>query len=106
MTYRNEKGQMECPACSAKNPHRTARPEANMAMLYACRQCGALFGGNIYLGESYAIVKPFWCRCTAGADTCGMIETRYFDLTALSSKGVVRRHGWFHEACGCLTQVG
>lgn len=85
---------MECPACNSKRTK--IRPGT---MLFDCTKCQAVFG-KAYLGESYDYVLPQF------DPNPNPPEQRYFDFMCLSSKGVVRRHGWFNPATKLLTQVG
>ena len=83
-----------CPACSGKR----SRSTDYGVSIRECTKCGAIFG-NCYLGDSYAIVKPFFLKGEA-------VEEKYFDFTCLGSQGITRRHGWFDPASGYLTQIG
>jgi len=85
---------MNCPACSSTKFSTDAR------QINTCGACGAIFADNIYLGESYGIVKPFM------SERLDIDGARYFDFTCLGSKGITRRHGWFDPETGLILQVG
>ena len=89
-----ETSRFTCPACShsRKNDVRTG--------VYECKKCGAIYG-SCYLGDSYALVKPFWHTGESRPE-----QERYFDLDCLGSAGITRRHGWFNTETRLLTQVG
>lgn len=88
-----------CPACSCM---RTKPYELNgrkLLTVKTCLACKAVYG-ELYLGDSYAVVEPYWDKETEP------VETRYFDFTCLGSAGVTRRHGWYNPATKRITQVG
>lgn len=85
---------MNCPACSSTQISTDAR------QVNTCGACGAIFADNLYLGDSYAIVKPFM------SERVDMDDAVYFDFTCLGSKGLTRRHGWFDPETGLILQVG
>lgn len=92
-----------CPACGSKKSRATAygteiRSSSHNLQIRECCRCKAVYG-TCYLGDSYAIVRPFFLKGEAA-------EQRYFDLTTLGSEGIGRRHGWFDPATRLLTQVG
>lgn len=87
---------MTCPACSSP---RSALVKGT-SQLYTCKACGAIYG-TCYLGDSYALVKPFFAKEAVPAE-----RERYFDLTCLGSGGITRRHGWYDPTTGYTTQVG
>lgn len=83
-----------CPACGSTRMAGTDRVQ-----LSTCRKCSAIFGGPIYLGDSYAIAGP-GLHAETGA------PTRYFDLMVIGSAGVQRRHGWVEVGSTRVVQVG
>lgn len=84
-----------CPACGHRWGYRRG------AQLMECADCDAIFG-TLYLGDSYAIVKPAWHPAPEKVtDTL-----RYFDFTVLGSAGIGRRHGWYDKATGLIVQIG
>jgi len=93
---------MTCPGCNGKGKQIT-HPDAPLGTVYECRKCHGLFG-SLYLGEFYQLVRLTWCRCQT--DSAPDLTGRYFDFETLGSHGVDRRHGWFHEPCKGLLQVG
>ena len=84
-----------CPACGGRKRRKTEIPG-----VYECmrKKCKAIFG-KCSLGESYKLVLPYF---TTEEPT----ETRYFDLYCLSSKGVIRRHGWYDPVTKKIVQLG
>lgn len=93
-----------CPACSCKR-YRVADPlvpERLRDAVVSCARCGALFTRRaIYLGDSYALVRPTFTR-----DRSADARARHFDFETLGSDGLGRRHGWFDPQTRCLTQTG
>lgn len=87
-----------CPACSA--PLGRCRPSPLGVQLRVCGVCGALFG-SLYLGDSYAVVKPRFTRENVPPE-----QVRYFDFLCLGAAGLTRRHGWYDPATGLLVQEG
>lgn len=87
---------MTCPACSATR----LADHGTTFGVYRCLDCGAIFG-RCYLGDSYAIVKPWFSKVEPPAE-----RVRYFDFECLGSGGITRRHGWFDTETGLITQVG
>ena len=85
-----------CPACSHKLGYRKG------SQLMTCAKCGAIFG-TLYLGDSYAIVKPWWHEAP---ETVPQDRVRYFDFTTLGSDKIGRRHGWYDTLTGLIIQVG
>ncbi len=85
-----------CPGCL-----HTMGNKADKNQVYTCKGCGGIFAHNIYLGESYDYVLPYF-----ETETIPTEQTRYFDLTCLGSKGLERRHGWYYPATKRITQVG
>ncbi len=88
---------MECPGCSNKRGNKRVE---GAGLIYTCGKCGAIFG-QTYLGDSYNYVKP-WMTAKA----VPIERTRYYDFNCLSSKGMVRRHGFYDIETGLITQVG
>lgn len=89
---------MECPACSSK---RVKRVDGSWWM-YRCQKCQAVFG-DTYLGDSYAVVKPWF---HPQADSVPQDAIRYYDFTCCGSAGITRRHGWYDPATGYIIQTG
>lgn len=85
--------EKQCPACGRKRGVREIDTS-----IYECPKCHAIFG-KCYLGESYKYVLPYFTKEEPK-------ETRYFDFLCLSSKGIIRRHGWFDVATRRIVQVG
>jgi ribosomal protein L37AE/L43A len=85
-----------CPACL-----HVAGTSPDPKGVYTCRKCGGIFADNIYLGESYEYVLPH-----LETEDVAPEETRYFDFTCLSSKGIVRRHGWYNTVTRRIVQIG
>lgn len=83
-----------CPACSSKLVYASI----SNSRIRQCSACQAIFG-SCYLGDSYAMVAPFFSPVPA-------TEERYFDFECLGSRGITRRHGWYNPANGMLTQTG
>lgn len=83
-----------CPACGSARLKATDRVQLSI-----CRKCAAIFGGPIYLGDSYAIAGP-GLHAETGA------PIRYFDLDCLGSAGLQRRHGWVEVGSNRVVQVG
>jgi hypothetical protein len=93
---------MNCPACNNKRGNkRYDETKFSLYDVYRCKKCGAVFG-SCYLGDSYSIVRPQWHP----APDVDPSETFYFDIEALGSQGVQRRHGWAHIATKLIVQVG
>lgn len=86
-----------CPACSCERGHRLVR----FPRVFSCGSCEGLVGDAGYLGDSYGLVSPHWAPADVDSG-----RTRYFDLVALGSEGLVRRHGWFDPTTRRVTQVG
>lgn len=87
---------LTCPACS----HTRIYLDSVQPGVHQCVACEAIFADMIWLGRSYELVAPRF-------DPNPNPETeRYFDFTCVSSKGIVRRHGWFNPETRLLTQVG
>lgn len=85
---------MTCPACNRKKGIKEIGIN-----VYNCPKCDAVFG-TCTLGDSYQYAS-------AGLYPQGPEDDiRYFDLTCLSSKGIVRRHGWADKATGKVVQIG
>lgn len=92
---------MECPACSNKRGNVPYdKTSIGLTTVYRCKKCGAVFG-SCYLGDSYGIVSPRWHEGNADP-----IDTFYYDLETVGSKGVERRHGWAHKTTKRIVQVG
>lgn len=82
-----------CPACGCKRSKTTAT-----VMVYVCTRCECLHG-RCYLGESYALVKPFMKD--------GELDgSKPFDLECMGSGGIRRRHGFYDPADRMILQVG
>ena len=89
---------LTCPACSCRD----IECDVVRFNVHRCAACEAIFANTITLGDSYSIVQPSWDdnpNLPVGTE-------RYFDFTCLSSKGIVRRHGWYNPTTGKITQVG
>lgn len=86
---------MECPGCSNKRGNKRIE-----GLVFTCGKCGAIFG-QTYLGDSYRYVKPYMT-----IEAVPIERTRYYDFDCLSSRGIVRRHGWYDTETGMITQVG
>jgi len=86
---------MKCPGC---NNQRGNKQIGNL--IYECAKCNGIFG-ECYLGESYNYVLPYMTE-----KTVPITQTRYYDFTCLSSKGIIRRHGWFDPESKLITQIG
>lgn len=92
-----------CPCCGV-NQKKHAVPVEGSFVIVACGKCEAVFTRSdeaIYLGESYALVKPSFTKDPMADD-----RSVYFDFTCLGSKGKTRRHGWYDPTTKLLTQVG
>jgi hypothetical protein len=87
----------QCPACNS----RKLTPAPEHRALKVCGACNALFGGPLYLGDSYAVVQPFFAT-----EPVNPKNERYFDFFALGSQGEQRRHGWYDVASKRIVQVG
>jgi len=87
---------MPCPQCSSNS----VKPAPEKTTLYVCNACNAIFG-ECYLGDSYAIVLPFFVEKNVPAE-----QTRYFDFMCLGSEGLMRRHGWYDPQSRRLVQSG
>lgn len=87
-------GTTECPMCDAQEGWTTLS-----AGVVECDQCHALHG-MCYLGDSYALVKPFM------SDRTDMEGARYFDLSCVGSAGITRRHGWYDPKTLLVLQAG
>ncbi len=83
-----------CPACGRKKGIREIGVD-----IYECPKCRAIFG-KCYLGESYKYVLPYFAPPGEEEE-----PVRYFDFLCLSSRGIVRRHGWC-DAKGRIVQIG
>jgi ribosomal protein L37AE/L43A len=90
-----EDNKMECPGCSNKRGNKRVE-----GLVFTCAKCGAIFG-QTYLGDSYKYVKPYMT-----AEAVPIERTRYYDFDCLSSKGLIRRHGWYDTESGLITQIG
>jgi hypothetical protein len=88
-----------CPACNGKRLKEFKAHASIRVSIQECRRCGCIFG-SCYLGDSYAIVKPW---LTAQTDDMEVVP---FDFTCVGSQGVTRRHGWFDKKSGYMVQVG
>lgn len=86
-----------CPACS----HTLGSSVEGRPLVYVCGDCQAIFSDHLYLGQSYELVLPQMTAEEVPAEF-----QRYFDFTCLSSKGTVRRHGWYDIRTRLITQVG
>jgi len=87
---------MQCPCCGRKRGIKSI----GTGFVLECPKCKALFSNTIYLGDSYKYVLLYW-------DTEDHPKTiRYFDFRCLSSKGIVRRHGWFNPKTRRIVQTG
>lgn len=78
-----------------------------MARVYECGACHAIHG-DLYLGDSYGFVLPHFAPAPKSVEenNVQLERQRYFDFDCVSSKGLVRRHGWFDPTTKLLTQVG
>ena len=85
----------KCPACSS-----TKRTAVKDGMVYTCDHCGAIYG-FCSLGDSYEFVLPYMAKSDVPPE-----QQQYFDFTCLSSKGLMRRHGWYDKVSKLITQVG
>jgi hypothetical protein len=117
LTYVDEDLRPKCPACSSyrvKAIHSRLGAWSPGDQLHNCLACDALFGTFARFDDSYQYVDDKWCGCQIpkGAPD---VKQRYFDFTGLRtlvaqrlqpSLEQRRRHGWYHPACGRLTQVG
>lgn len=98
-----EKVPVPCPACSHGKAYRAKEYYPGLTTgfsIYVCAQCEALHG-TCYLGDSYALVLPYFHKGPEKPE-----DTRYFDFECLGSKGITRRHGWYHVGTRRITQVG
>ena len=87
----------KCPCCNAARPAKASKLGLE---IFECKKCNAVYG-DCYLGDSYAIVRPYMTSRNVPAE-----ETRYYDFMALGSKGLERRHGWYEPATKLIVQVG
>ncbi len=87
---------MKCELCGRQ----TKQVAQDTVGVYRCGHCGALYG-RCYLGDSYALVRPWLTSQTVPNDAI-----RYFDFTCVGSQGVTRRHGWFDPATKMMVQEG
>ncbi len=95
----------DCPACSA--PSAKVRKDLDRwGGIFECKVCGAIFGGGMYRGDSYQIVKPFFADKATEKTAKAAGTIKYFDLMVLGGDGYERRHGWFDTTSGLVTQVG
>jgi hypothetical protein len=93
---------MECPACSNKRGNkRYDENKIGLMDIHRCKKCGAVFG-SCYLGDSYSVVLPQWHTDPNPPSE----DLFYFDIEALGSQGIQRRHGWAHKTTRRIVQVG
>ncbi len=83
----------KCSGCGSKRVRKVKNS------IYQCEKCEAIFG-FCSLGDSYDYVLPFMTKDVPAENQ------RYFDFTCISSRGVVRRHGWFDVTTKLITQLG
>ena len=88
---------MACPSCSSTQSR--ARSDLGVS-IRECSRCRCIFG-DCYLGDSYAIVRP-WMTTDKAADA----RQVPFDLTTLGSQGLGRRHGFYDPETRLMTQAG
>lgn len=88
-----------CPCCGASR-YDSKQSDEHISLV-VCSRCGALYGGRVYLGESYKIVKPFFA-----AEEIPVERQQYYDIETLGSKGLDRRHGWRDSETHYIVQVG
>jgi len=86
---------MQCPCCNRKRGVKVID-----GSVWQCPKCKAIFSNNIWLGESYKYVLPYW------DNEENPTEIRYFDFTCVGSEGVTRRHGWYNPNTKRIVQVG
>jgi len=87
-----------CPNCGKKIKQKEIKP----ASVVECQYCEAIYTiSPISLGESYEYVLPYMEDAHIVPE-----KERYFDFECLSSKGKVRRHGWYNPVTNKITQVG
>ena len=87
-----------CPGCN-----HTKGNKKDSCGVYTCEGCSGIFAHNIYVGDSYTYVLPYF---DPNAATIPPEQWRYYDLTCLGSEGVVRRHGWYFPPTKKVCQVG
>ena len=86
---------MKCPACNRM------KGIIREGKIFRCPKCEAIFSDNIYLGESYEYVLPYFVKEEPPPE-----RIRYYDFICLGSAGVERRHGWYDTETKRIVQVG
>lgn len=86
---------MGCRGCGSKRGQKEIESQ-----IYQCGKCGAIYG-TTYLGDSYKYVLPNMTSRVVFPE-----DLRYYDFTCLSSKGIIRRHGWYDVTSKLIVQVG
>lgn len=88
----------QCPACGGK---RLKREYIDRVSVQRCKRCDALLAEHIYLGDSYTLVKPYMATEPVPPE-----KLRYYDIYAVGSEGLKRRHGWYDPETRLIHQVG
>jgi len=84
-----------CPACG-----NTRKKEVSIEdIVYECTRCGCIYG-KLTLGQSYKYVSGL------AKGKINKANIKPFDLICLSSKGIIRRHGWYDPNTKKVVQVG
>ena len=98
----SSKGTHLCSACSGRLisvEKDGTTPTKAATLLFKCSRCDGLHG-QMYRGDSYALILPRW------SPRSDMEGARYFDLTLLGSDGIERSHGYYDPKTKLMLQVG